>query len=151
MVVLVGLIVNECNFRYKETFFRSKEAVKTAKAKLVSLVLADMDAGEEPIVQDASLSSGSSTISEEDCSTSIIDQISKKIRLEKRQEVVLCYVSSDVQWIHPGYWDSLPGSDCGVCSHRVPGLARREAGVFTVSVKISTNIDLGLWVLSKQI
>ena len=97
MVVLVGLIVNECNFRYKETFFRSKEAVKTAKAKLVSLVLEDMDAGEEPIVQDASLSSGSSTISEEDCSTSIIAQISKKIRLEKRQEVVLCYVSSDVQ------------------------------------------------------
>ena len=97
MVVLVGLIVNECNFRYKETFFRSKEAVKTAKAKLVSLVLADMDAGEEPIVQDASSSSGSSTISEEDCSTLIIAQISKKIRLEKRQEVVLCYVSSDVQ------------------------------------------------------
>ena len=95
MVVLVGLIVNECNFRYKETFFRSKEAVKTAKAKLVSLVLADMDAGEEPIVQDASSSSGSSTISEEDCSTSIIAQISKKIRLEKRLEVICC-VSSDV-------------------------------------------------------
>ena len=97
MVVLVGLIVNECNFRYKETFFRSKEAVKTAKAKLVSLVLADMDAGEEPIVQDASSSSGSSTISEEDCSTLIIAQISKKICLEKRHKVVLCYVSSDVQ------------------------------------------------------
>ena len=89
-------------FRYKETFFRSKDALLNTKAKLVSLVLAEMDAGEEPMVQDASSSSAGSTISEEDCSTSIIAQISKKIRLEKRLEVVCC-VSSDVQCIHPGY------------------------------------------------
>ena len=86
-------------FRYKETFFRSKDALLNTKAKLVSLVLAEMDAGEEPMVQDASSSSAGSTISEEDCSTSIIAQISKKIRFLE----VVCCVSSDVQCIHPGY------------------------------------------------
>ena len=86
-----GVLVNWCIFRYKETFFRNKEAVTKAKEKLVSLVVEAMDP-EEAIVQEPS-SSTPNAISEDEPSTSMIAQISKKIRLEKKLEVICCVSS----------------------------------------------------------
>ena len=82
-------------FRYKETFFRSKEAVTAAKSKLIDLVMAEMDPGEEQEIQEPS--SSLADVSDEDLSTSVIVQISKKIRLEKRLEVCLCVACP---WYH---------------------------------------------------
>ena len=87
-----GLVVNWCIFRYKETFFRNKEALTKAKEKLVSLVVEAMDP-EEAVVQEPS-SSTPNAVSEDEPSTSMIAQISKKIRLEKKLEVtnMLCFL-----------------------------------------------------------
>ena len=81
-------LIKSIYFRYKETFFRSKEALIKAKKLLVSLVVKAMDP-EEAIVRDPP-SSAPTNVCDDEPSTSMIAQISKKIRLEKRLEVIYC-------------------------------------------------------------
>ena len=76
--------------RYKQTFFRDQEALDRAKTKLISLIEMQIDpAHEEHIV--ASSSTQTSNPNEES-SSSMIEQISKRIRLDK-QVLVLSLIT----------------------------------------------------------
>ena len=71
-----------CIFRYKNTFFRDQEPLENAKTKLVNLVEMQM----EPTYKELVVASSSVQTSNypEEPSSSIIEQISKKIRLDKQ-------------------------------------------------------------------
>ena len=71
-----------CIFRYKHTFFRDQEALENAKTKLVNLVEMQM----EPTYKELVVASSSVQTSDYpgEPSSSIIEQISKKIRLDKQ-------------------------------------------------------------------
>ena len=86
--MIVSTTVYLCIFRYKRTFFRNKEALATAETKLVSLVENELGPSNEEVVASTS-SSVQTSQQQEEHSTSIIEQISKKIRLDK-QVIVLC-------------------------------------------------------------
>ena len=86
--MIVSTNVYLCIFRYKRTFFRNKEALATAETKLVSLMENELGPSNEEVVASTS-SSLQTSQQQEEHSTSIIEQISKKIRLDK-QVIVLC-------------------------------------------------------------
>ena len=69
-------------FRYKQTFFRDQEALDRAKTKLVTLVEMQMGpTDEEHVVASTSFQTSNQN---EESSSSMIEQISKKIRLDKQ-------------------------------------------------------------------
>ena len=68
--------------RYKQTFFRDQEALDRAKTKLVTLIEMHMDpADEEHVVASSSIQTSNQN---EESSSSIIEQISKNILIDKQ-------------------------------------------------------------------
>ena len=74
--------------RYKDTFFIDPENAAAAKEKLIRIVKFEVDMDDnEPFLVDRSSSSSEPPVEDPAKKVSIMEQISKKIRLDKEQRV----------------------------------------------------------------